>query len=80
MVYSLKFPANSKDGMRYEVYKTDITASKLFLSEFAKKDIDETSIFLELTNNTVFSSINLSKCTSSEQTTLLILGERNENK
>ena len=37
----LKFPASSKDGMRYEVYKTDITASKLFLSEFAKKDIDD---------------------------------------
>lgn len=44
----LKFPASSKDGMRYEVYKTDITASKLFLSEFAKKDIDETSIFWPL--------------------------------
>ena len=44
----MKFPANSKDGMRYEVYKTDITASKLFLSEFAKKDIDETSIFWPL--------------------------------
>lgn len=44
----LKIPKNSKDEMRYEVYKTDISSNKLFLSEFAKKDIDETSVFWPL--------------------------------
>mgnify|MGYP004503084039 FL=1 len=44
----LKIPQNSKDEMRYEVYKTDISANRLLLSEIAKKDIDEDSVFAPL--------------------------------
>ena len=31
--------------MRYEVYKSDISADRLLLTEFAKKEIDESSVF-----------------------------------
>lgn len=42
----LDIPKNSKDEMRYEVYKTDISANRLLLSEIAKKDIDDDSVFV----------------------------------
>lgn len=42
---SLRFEKGSKDKMRYEVYKADVSPDKLFLTEIAKKDIDENSIF-----------------------------------
>ena len=42
---SLRFEKGSKDKMRYEVYKADVSPDKLFLTEIAKKDVDENSIF-----------------------------------
>ena len=41
----LHLESNPKDKMRYEVYTADISSDRLFLSEIAKKDIDEESVF-----------------------------------
>lgn len=41
----LDLSKNSIDKMRYEVYKSDISADRLLLTEFAKKEIDESSVF-----------------------------------
>lgn len=42
---AIRFEKGSKDKMRYEVYKADVSPDKLFLTEIAKKDVDENSIF-----------------------------------
>lgn len=39
----LRFEKNSADMMRFKVYKTDITADRLFLMEIAEKELDEDS-------------------------------------
>ncbi len=46
----LHFEKNSKDKMRYEVYKADVNSDKLFLTEIARKDIDGDSIFQKFKN------------------------------
>lgn len=44
----LRLMKNSADKMRYEVYKSDITAERLFLTEIAEKELDEKSAFTPL--------------------------------
>lgn len=41
----LDFKRHSKDGMRYEVYKSDVPADHLFLSDIAQREIESASLF-----------------------------------